>query len=732
MHDIPRHLTADMDMSTDLSGSDRSRAETRGVGRVWWRPTVAAAFLLGLAVFQMDWTHWGAIGLMGALALATSLFAFPVGKNTYVSFGAAVFIAATALFGTTVGIWVAAMATVAVQLVCFRYDTAVALREVGVQVVAVFAAGCAYYFTGGKLLTGGVTFVDAARFVMMFGIYGAASVLVRRAGGGEKRRTVASYLRWITGRGVVVELAMLPLALLLAAAYTPGEPATFALLVVVLIVSSAAGKMMWDTRQSLEKSITELKTLNAVGKVLSSTLKLNDLLEELEESTSSLFADSMCSVCLYHESTGEIEYRVSMSSTRKLPPRRRKPGDTLIGWVIRERAMLLVDNLKNHDGRPLDPWLVEQTDRADMEAVTWLGVPLVSREHLVGVLTILSSRRKAFGKDEVDLIVTLGSQVAKAIENASLYAGLEQSRTNVEEWNKELEEKVDERTAELEEMKAELVALNRELEQRVEVRTNELQEMEARVVQSGRLAAVGEMAAGVAHELNNPLGGILGYVQYDLEKILGKGGSDLTADEVNNLGKHLTSIEKAAQRCRGIVQSLLTFSQASQSAYSEIDVNDVLSEALRVTGRQLTARGIHLSSMLDTSELAIVGDPYQLRQVFANLILNARDAMTSGDTLTVRTVRTEESDGSTNAEAIFEDTGCGIAEENLVRVFEPFFTTRPTGEGTGLGLSVSYGIVKGHGGQIEVASRLEKGTVFTVRLPLVGSRVQLEAVGGAR
>ena len=115
MHEVPRHLTADMDMSTDLPGRDPSQVERRGLGRVWWRPTVAAAFLLGLAVFQMDWTHWGAVGLMGALALATSLFAFPIGKNTYVSFGAAVFIASTALFGATVGIWVAAMATAPFQ-----------------------------------------------------------------------------------------------------------------------------------------------------------------------------------------------------------------------------------------------------------------------------------------------------------------------------------------------------------------------------------------------------------------------------------------------------------------------------------------------------------------------------------------------------------------------------------------------------------------------------------------
>jgi signal transduction histidine kinase len=721
-----------MEEAPDPMRGSASAPAKAATGRAWWRPVVAAAFVLGLAVLQMDWTHWAAVGLMGALGLATGLFAFPVGKNTYVSFGAAVFIASTALFGPSVGVWVAAMSTAAVQLVCFRHDTTVAMREMGVQVVAVFAAGCAYSFTGGKLLTGGITFADSARFALMFGIYGAASVLVRRAAGGEMRRTVASYLRWMTGRGVVVELAMLPLALLLAAAYIPGEPATFPLLAVVLIVSSAAGKMMWDTKQSLEKSVTELRTLNTVGKVLSSTLKLNDLLEELEESTSSLFADSMCSVCLYHESTGEVEYRVNMSSSRRLPPRRRKPGDTLIGWVIRERAMLLVDDLRSHDGQTLDPWLAEQNERAGVEAVTWLGVPLVSRERLVGVLTILSSRPKAFGKDEVDLIVTLGSQVAKAIENASLYAGLEQSRTNVEEWNKELEEKVEERTAELEEMKAELEVLNRELEERVEVRTNELQEMEARVVQSGRLAAVGEMAAGVAHELNNPLGGILGYVQYDLEKILGKDGSPLTPDEVDKLAKHLVSIEKASQRCRGIVQSLLTFSQASQSAYSEINLNDVLSEALRVTGRQLTARGIRLTSGLDTSELTVLGDPYQLRQVFANLILNARDAMTSGDALTVRSIRTEDADGTTSAEAIFEDTGCGIAEENLVRVFEPFFTTRPTGEGTGLGLSVSYGIIKDHGGQIEVASQVDKGTIFTVRLPLVESRVQLEPVGGAK
>ncbi len=698
---------------------------------IWWMAPAGAVLLLAIAVYGIEWTDWGAVGIMSALALATGLFAFQIGKNTYVNFSAAVFIATVALFGTDVALIVTAAGTIAVELACFGHRRKRLAREVGVQVIAVFAAGCAYVLTGGKLLSVGVTFVDAARFVGMFAMLAATSVIVRSVSGAEPRRSLRSYTRWIGGTGVIVEIAMLPLALLLAAAYMPGDSTTFPLLAVVLIVSSAAGKTLWETKESLEKRVSELKAINAVGQLLSSTLKLDELVDHLEESTQELFATSMLAVCLYDEESEEIEYRVRGAGDRRLPPRKTKPGDTLTGWVVRKREVLLVDDITEGDEeRKLDHWILEESRRRREYVRTWLGIPLTSGERLIGVLSAQSAEPRAFGRAQVELLQMLANQVARTIDNAKMYEGAEKSRSSAEEWNRELEEKVEERTRELEEMRSELERLNSELEGRVADRTQELQEMQTRVVQSGRLAAVGEMAAGVAHELNNPLGGILGYAQLTLEKVREMDRQDLTDEEWERLIKHLTSIEKASQRCRGIVQSLLTFSQASQSAYSQIDIHDVVREALRVTGRQLTTRGIRLDTHYDSSRLPVLGDPYQLRQVFVNIIMNARDAMVADDTLTVRTLRTADEDGVETLEVAFEDSGCGIGEDDLPRVFEPFFTTRETGEGTGLGLSVSYGIIKDHEGQIEVESSVGEGTTFTVRLPLAEASVEVGISGG--
>ncbi len=253
---------------------------------------------------------------------------------------------------------------------------------------------------------------------------------------------------------------------------------------------------------------------------------------------------------------------------------------------------------------------------------------------------------------------------------------------------------------------------NRELENALK----SLKETQVQLIQVEKMAAVGQLAAGVAHELNNPLGGILGYSQFALEKInqkpLGQFGPEDTADFL----QYLHDIEQQTKRCRAIIQNLLKFSRSSRKEeFESTDLNQVVNETLTFTRHQVERSKVKLILNLQENLPLIPGHASQLQQVFTNLILNAVQAMPLGGTLIISTVVHREPG---EIHVSFADTGGGISEENLDKIFEPFFSTKKVGEGTGLGLSVSYGLIRNHGGEIKVTSRTGEGTVFTVVLPV--------------
>jgi signal transduction histidine kinase/HAMP domain-containing protein len=270
---------------------------------------------------------------------------------------------------------------------------------------------------------------------------------------------------------------------------------------------------------------------------------------------------------------------------------------------------------------------------------------------------------------------------------------------------KKLEMQVEEYTENLEKTNAEL-----------QNAFKNLKETQAQLIQAEKMAGIGQLAAGVAHELNNPLGGILGYCQFALEKITKKPLKELTGEDISTYSQYLKDIEQQSQRCKVIIQSLLKFSRASVKENLEpTDVNSVLKETFTFVKHQMEKHQVKLEEVLSPSLPPINGNVSQLQQVFTNLILNAIQAMPQGGKLTVWDKVSED---KKSIEISFADTGEGISKENLNKIFEPFYTTKKVGQGTGLGLSVSYGIVKDHGGDIQVESIVGKGTTFTVFLPV--------------
>jgi two-component system, NtrC family, sensor kinase len=272
----------------------------------------------------------------------------------------------------------------------------------------------------------------------------------------------------------------------------------------------------------------------------------------------------------------------------------------------------------------------------------------------------------------------------------------------------------------------ELEQHNQNLEQMVRERTQRLEEAQQQVLQSEKMAAVGQLAAGVAHELNNPLGGILGYAQFALEKV--QKGS-LCETEIGAFSRYLSDIELQARRCKMIVKNLLKFSRSSnKEEFGLVDINASLEEVFLFTSHQLGMKDIHLNKQLQPNLPHIVGNANSLQQVFTNIIINSMQSMSEGGELIVRTSIEKPVGEFGGAVAImFKDSGSGIPKENLSKIFEPFFTTKKVGEGTGLGLAVSYGIIRDHGGDIKAESTVDVGSTFTVVLPIVKEKVEITA-----
>ncbi|UCG11056.1 MAG: PAS domain S-box protein [Deltaproteobacteria bacterium] len=225
--------------------------------------------------------------------------------------------------------------------------------------------------------------------------------------------------------------------------------------------------------------------------------------------------------------------------------------------------------------------------------------------------------------------------------------------------------------------------------------------MEEQLLQADRLASLGELSAGVAHEVNNPLGMILGYTQ-----LLLRSEPEGTQDF-----QDLKIIEKHARNCKAIVEDLLNFARSSETQKGVLNVNDLLREVVSVVEHQFKLDNVTIKTHLGTSVPMLCADGEKLKQVFMNLLMNAKQAIEEGGQIQIITEHDSSRDQVTVTVA---DTGSGIPPEVLEKIFDPFFTTKPTGQGTGLGLSVSYGIIKDHLGDIHVQSTPGEGSTFIV------------------
>lgn len=320
-----------------------------------------------------------------------------------------------------------------------------------------------------------------------------------------------------------------------------------------------------------------------------------------------------------------------------------------------------------------------------LTAVCSVALCIILWNILIKHLYTLTDAMEAVRKGDLDVKVNINSRdeigtLAQTFN--SMIDELREARKRLENWAKELEEEV-------------------------KKKTEELRRGQEQMVHTEKLASLGRLAAGVAHELNSPLTGIVTFAHLLLQR---------TPPERKEDREDLEVIIEQAERCSKIIKGLLGFSRAMKTEMVPLNVNSTISKVLDIIRNQAKFHNIKLITDLAPDLPEVVADPSQLEQVYMNLIINAADAMNDRGELRIST-RKVNIDGQDFVEIEFTDTGPGIQPEHLGKIFEPFFTTKPVGKGTGLGLAVTLGIVQKHGGRIDVKSTPGVGTSFFVRLP---------------
>jgi two-component system, NtrC family, sensor kinase len=258
-------------------------------------------------------------------------------------------------------------------------------------------------------------------------------------------------------------------------------------------------------------------------------------------------------------------------------------------------------------------------------------------------------------------------------------------------------------------MTADVANVQEEIEERVRRKTSELERVYKTLLSSEKMASIGKLAATVAHEINNPLFGILTYARLVLREVM---KHDLP--ERDEMAEHLRTIERESKRCGDLVKNLLTYARQSPSHREPQELNGIVERAALLVRHKLEMQNIEFQMNLGVDLPAVCCDPNQMQQVFLVLMVNASEAMPKGGTLEVTTDFDTASD---QGRVRVRDTGHGIPEDVLPQIFEPFFTTKSDPQRTGLGLAVAYSIVEQHGGAISVKSKPGEGTEFTVVLP---------------
>ena len=436
--------------------------------------------------------------------------------------------------------------------------------------------------------------------------------------------------------------------------FTPRDVELLASIGNQIGVAIENARLFEETRRRLRES----EALFQVGKAITSVLDLEKLLQLIINSAVETIGPAERGVIhLLDEASGELHPKaLAGKSLGALRERKMRIGEGIAGLAIAEGETINVSDIE------ADPRFLRLGGPQEYKSL--LVAPLVIGDKRIGTISVESGEVDAFGPDDERLLTTLASQAAIAIENARLFNDLNRAY-------------------------------------------KELATTQAQLFQSAKLSAIGELAAGVAHEISNPLTTIIGDIQLLLREMKpGQPGYESAK-----------AIERAGWRANKVIRNLLSFSRQEEYDFAPTDINDTIESALSLIAHQIERTNIRIDKDLAGDLPPVLASAHHLEEVWINLLLNARDAIPEGQEGEIR-ISSRLDKPSRSLRVLISDNGCGIRPEHLERLFEPFFTTKDRSKGTGLGLYISYNIIKQHHGSIQVESEVGEGTTFIVTLPI--------------
>ncbi|GEM_PF-2577882 len=343
-------------------------------------------------------------------------------------------------------------------------------------------------------------------------------------------------------------------------------------------------------------------------------------------------------------------------------------------WIEDHALPIIIQDLREEDGC--------QNHHVPPGVQSYAGIPIMEENKVIGVLSLHHPQKEFFTHEILEVLLVIANLAAIAIHQWRLVTRLESEKMELQEANGQIK----------------ALALN--LAKNVE----ELKRTQKQLIQSEKLASTGRLAADIAHEINNPVGIIVSSVECMLLD-----GEQTLSKEFKNDAKVIIN---QADRISKITRSLLSFAHLPVEEKSNVNINQIIKETISLFSKHLSKRGISIRQDLMENIPLTLGNSNQIQQILVNLINNASDAMGQGGNLYLRTKCLDQ-----KLMVEIEDDGCGMTAEQLDKIFDPFYTTKGKGLGTGLGLSVTYGLVEEHGGEIEVVSKEGEGTCFKVSFP---------------
>ncbi|HEY1372521.1 MAG TPA: ATP-binding protein [Candidatus Binatia bacterium] len=498
-----------------------------------------------------------------------------------------------------------------------------------------------------------------------------------------------------------------------------GHPFPAAVAVSVVRQSQASGwrpiGLRWIVRDTserkqverqIESHVQRLTVVGALNEAITAQLDLDKVVSVLFTKLEEFFAyPIVITLRLFHPETGDLEplFSRNIDDAEWKSAGIHTPGDRA-AEVIHTRTPLVILDLE------ADPRSVRREFYKKHRLVSCVTVPVIAKDEVLGIISLYTKERREFTGEELQLLAAVGQQTAIAIQNSRLYEETKQQAAELAAARDELEDKVSLRTVELERsndmLRAEIVERQR-IEERLRESEAKLraltEEQEQQLIASDRLVTVGELAASIAHEFNNPLQIIMGFAQELLE-------------EEKTAGPHkdgLKIIEGETMRCRELIRNLMNFAQPLPAKPETREVEPIVADSVKLAWHYLLNNKVRVKTDIGRGLPPIRADANQLQQVLINLMFNASEAMPSGGEVTIRAAR-----GHADTVVIsVSDTGVGISETALPNIFRPFFTTKQK-RGMGLGLSICERIVRAHGGRIAVDTAPGRGTTFELHFPL--------------